>query len=78
MADIIKHSANLFSENFETLVSLIKSIGEALQQDARLVINRNITTNAWLTGYVYTRKNRLDKLPLGHLSGFSSSGNCIP
>jgi hypothetical protein len=51
MADIIKHSANLFSENFETLVSQIKSIGEALQQDARLVINRNITTNSWLTGY---------------------------
>ena len=50
MADIIKHSAILFSENFETLVSQIKSLGEALQQDARLVINRNITTNAWLTG----------------------------
>ena len=51
MADIIKHSANHFSENFETLVSQIKSIGDALQQDARVVINRNITTKAWLTGY---------------------------
>jgi len=51
MADIIKHSTNQFSENFETLVSQIKSIGEALQQDARVVINRNITTKAWLTGY---------------------------
>ena len=51
MADIIKHSANQFTENFETLVSQIKSIGDALQQDARVVINRNITTKAWLTGY---------------------------
>ena len=51
MADIIKHSASQFSENFEELVIQIKSIGEALQQDARVVINRNITTKAWLTGY---------------------------
>jgi predicted nuclease of restriction endonuclease-like (RecB) superfamily len=51
MADIIKHSAGQFSENFEELVIQIKSIGEALQQDARVVINRNITTKAWLTGY---------------------------
>ena len=51
MADIIKHSANQFSENFETLVTQIMSIGEALQQDARVVINRSITTKAWLTGY---------------------------
>ena len=51
MADIIKHSANQFSENFETLVSHIRSVGEALQQDAHVVINRNITTKAWLTGY---------------------------
>ena len=51
MTDIIKHSAYQFSENFESLVTQIKSIGEALQQDARVVINRNITTKAWLTGY---------------------------
>ena len=51
MADIIKHSANQFSENFETLVSHIRSVGEALQQDAHVVINRNITTKAWLTCY---------------------------
>ena len=51
MTDNIKNSANQFSENFETLVTQIKSIGEALQQDARVVINRNITTKAWLTGY---------------------------
>ena len=51
MTDIIKNSANQLSETFETLVFQIKSIGEALQQDARVVINRNITTKAWLTGY---------------------------
>ena len=51
MTDNIKNSANQFSENFETLVTQIKSIGDALQQDARVVINRNITTKAWLTGY---------------------------
>ena len=28
----------------------IQSVGNALQQDARLVINRNVTTRAWLTG----------------------------
>jgi len=36
--------------NFESLVLQIQSVGEALQRDARLVINRNVTTRAWLTG----------------------------
>lgn len=37
MPDLIEHSANLFSENYETLVTQIKSIDEALQQDAYVV-----------------------------------------
>ena len=36
--------------DFDALVKRIQSVGEALQQDARLVINRNVTTRAWLTG----------------------------
>ena len=36
--------------DFEALVNHIQSVGNALQQDARLVINRNVTTRAWLTG----------------------------
>ncbi len=28
--------------------------------------------------YVYTRKRKLDKLPLGHFSGVTSSGESIP
>lgn len=36
--------------DFEALVKHIQSVGNALQQDARLVINRNVTTRAWLTG----------------------------
>ena len=36
--------------DFDALVKHIQSVGDALQQDARLVINRNVTTRAWLTG----------------------------
>ena len=36
--------------DFDVLVKRIQSVGDALQQDARLVINRNVTTRAWLTG----------------------------
>ena len=36
--------------DFEALVQHIQTVGEALQHDARLVINRNVTTRAWLTG----------------------------
>lgn len=39
------------SDDFESLVSQIKRVSDALQQDARMVINRNVTTRAWLTGY---------------------------
>lgn len=37
--------------DFESLVKHIQHTSEALQQDARLVINRNVTTRAWLTGF---------------------------
>lgn len=36
--------------DFEALVQHIQTMGNALQRDARLVINRNVTTRAWLTG----------------------------
>lgn len=39
------------SMNFEVLVSHIEQTNEALQNNARLVINRHITAKAWLTGY---------------------------
>ena len=37
--------------DFESLVSNIQSTSNALQEDARLVINRNVTARAWLTGF---------------------------
>lgn len=37
--------------DFESLVKHIQNTSEALQQDVRLVINRNVTTRAWLTGF---------------------------
>lgn len=37
--------------DFESLVGRIQSTSSALQEDARLVINRNVTTRAWLTGF---------------------------
>lgn len=37
--------------NFNTLVSQIEYTNEALQNNARLVINRHVTAKAWLTGY---------------------------
>jgi len=46
--DKIEKSKNV---DFESLVKQIQHTSEALQQDARLVINRNVTTRAWLTGF---------------------------
>ena len=37
--------------NFDSLVSQIEYTNEALQNNARLVINRHVTAKAWLTGY---------------------------
>lgn len=37
--------------NFENLVSHIQATQDALQNNARLVINRHVTAKAWLTGY---------------------------
>ena len=37
--------------DFESLVGKIQSTSSALQEDARLVINRNVTARAWLTGF---------------------------
>ena len=37
--------------DFELLVNHIQTTSEALQQDVRQVINRSVTTRAWLTGY---------------------------
>ena len=37
--------------DFENLVGRIQATSDALQQDALVVINRSVTTRAWLTGY---------------------------
>ena len=37
--------------DFEVLVGRIQAASDALQQDALVVINRSVTTRAWLTGY---------------------------
>lgn len=49
---MIEESQNIeYKESsFEALVQHIQAVGDVLQQDARLVINRNVTTRAWLTG----------------------------
>ncbi len=39
------------SEDFDSLVRHIQHTSDVLQQNARLVINRNVTTRAWLTGF---------------------------
>ena len=41
----------MMNVDFESLVKNIQHASEALQQDARLIINRNVTTRAWLTGF---------------------------
>ena len=45
-----KHELQM-SEDFDSLVRRIQNTSDVLQQDARLVINRNVTTRAWLTGF---------------------------
>ena len=39
------------NEDFDALVGRIQATSDALQQDALVVINRSVTTRAWLTGY---------------------------
>ena len=62
--------------NFEALVSQIQSTNEALQNNARLVINRHVTAKAWLTGYyiVEYEQNGSDRAKYGEklLSELSS------
>lgn len=47
---MVQHTTNMLSESYDSLVKHIQSVGEALRQDAHVVINRNVTTRAWLTG----------------------------
>ena len=49
--DRLMDSKNKNKGDFESLVGNIQSASKALQEDARLVINRNVTTRAWLTGF---------------------------
>ena len=53
--------------NFEGLVSKIKRTNDALQNNARLVINRHVTAKAWLTGYyiVVYEQNGSDRAKYG-------------
>lgn len=53
--------------NFDTLVSQIEQTNEALQNNARLVINRHVTAKAWLTGYyiVEYEQNGSDRAKYG-------------
>ena len=37
--------------DFDALVGRIQATSDALQQDTLVVINRSVTTRAWLTGY---------------------------
>lgn len=46
----ISYTTSMISENYDSLVKHIQSVGKALRQDAYVVINRNVTTRAWLTG----------------------------
>ncbi len=53
--------------NFEGLVSQIQYAQDALQNNARLVINRHVTAKAWLTGYyiVEYEQNGSDRAKYG-------------
>ena len=42
---------DILSLDFDSLVNRIQNTSDILQQDARLVINRNVTTRAWLTSF---------------------------
>ena len=49
--------------NFNSLVQQIEYTDRALQNNARLVINRHVTAKAWLTGYYiveYEQKARIE------------------
>ena len=46
-----KEYGTCVSGTFGSLVEHIQGVGEVLRQDAHVVINRNITSRAWLTGY---------------------------
>lgn len=53
--------------NFDGLISQIQAANEALQNNARLVINRHVTAKAWLTGYyiVEYEQNGCDRAQYG-------------
>ena len=53
--------------DFEVLVGRIQATSDALQQDALVVINRSVTTRAWLTGYyiVEYEQNGADRAKYG-------------
>lgn len=53
--------------NFDSLVSQIEYTNEALQNNARLIINRHVTAKAWLTGYyiVEYEQNGSDRAKYG-------------
>lgn len=42
---------DILSLDFDSLVNRIQNTSDILQQDARVVINKNVTTRAWLTGF---------------------------
>lgn len=41
-----QYTTGMISENYDSLVKHIQSVGKALRQDAHVVINRNVTTRA--------------------------------
>ena len=50
--------------DFELLVKRIQNSTNALQENARMVINRNVTVRAWLTGFYiveYEQNGKLQK-----------------
>lgn len=53
--------------DFESLVAVIRKASDALQNNARLVINRGVTARAWLTGYyiVEYEQHGLDRAKYG-------------
>ena len=46
-----EYKSEFQTNDLDTLVRVIKGVGNALRRDARVVINRNVTARAWLTGY---------------------------
>ena len=46
--NLSKYTANMTLENYDSWSKHFQNVGKTLRQNAHVVINRNVTTRAWL------------------------------